>query len=142
MQANEIAAKLDESVKKTAADAEAALVEQSADQEMRRIIADAFTRSSMFKLAVAKAYANYGRWPANAKEAGLANPKEYAGEAVASIALEINGVVTIALEQRLGTNAKIQLIPKVNEQTMQMAWPCVGTNFPELSRYQTVCTSE
>ena len=142
VQANEIAATLDESVKKTVADAEAALVQQSGDQEMRRIIADAFTRSSMFKTAIAEAYANYGRWPANAKEAGLANPKEYAGEAVTSIALEANGVVSIALDQRLGTNAKIQLIPKVNAQTMQISWRCVGTNFPELPRYQSVCTSE
>ena len=140
-QANEITAGLDASVKKTVADAESALAQQTSDQETRRIIADAIGRSSMFKTAIAEAYANYGRWPENAKEAGLANPKDYAGEAVTSIALEANGVVSIALDQRLGTNAKIRFIPNANAQTMQIVWRCVGINFPGLARFQTVCTT-
>ena len=141
-QANEITVGLDAAIKKTLADADAALATQTSDQETRRIIADAFIRAAAFKTVISEVYATEGRWPATAKEVGLANPKEYAGEAVTSIALAANGVITIALDQRLGTNAKIRLIPTVNTQTMQMAWRCVGTNFPKLSHYQTVCTTQ
>ncbi len=141
-QANEITAGLDAAIKQTMTDVDTALASQTSDQETRRLIADAFMRANVFKAVVSESYATEQRWPESAKQVGLANPKEYAGEAVTSIVLGANGVITITLDERLGTNAKLSLIPKANAQTMQMVWRCAGTNFPTLTRYQPVCSTE
>lgn len=141
-QANKITRQLDESVRKTLADAEGALNRQSDDLETRRLIFDAFSRAANFKTAVAEASSAYGRLPKNAAEAGTSDLTGVAGEAVSSISLAKNGVIVITLNERLAKNATFRLIPTLDPQTFGTAWRCESENYPALVQYMPQCSAK
>ena len=135
-QANQITEELDTSVRKSVADAQAALAQQTSESEQRRLIGMALALFSAPKVAIAEYYANSMAYPKTLAEAGFGS-ETASNEAVLALKLEANGVIAAQLRPVLGNNAVLRLIPKTSNYGTQ--WTCVGTGVANLHRMVPVC---
>ena len=139
VEADAITAKLDASVERSVSGARAALDAQAGDEDKRRLANEALGRASMVRVALSEYYMSNGRWPANAREAGLGTPESFAGGAVARIDVGANGVVVVALDDTLAQGARIRLTPAANPRTYAVDWQCSTEGADALRRYLPGC---
>ncbi len=123
-QAQGIANELDAAVTESVNNANETMIAQADEMQQRALAADALTRASMFKTALAEYFMSNGQWPKGQTEAGLAKPESYAGGAVSSISVAEKGVVVITLNSQIESGAKIKLIPDANMQSYVINWRC------------------
>lgn len=138
-QAAEVAQALDASVGRSIAGAREAMAREAASVETRSRIADGLARASMFKLAVAETYMSQGRWPLHAADAGLGDPENYAGGAVAAIALESEGRVVVRYVDEIAPGAVVRLVPQVRAGIGSIDWRCEAEGFPDRSTLPPDC---
>lgn len=146
-EAQQIAAELDAEVDRSVADAKAALDEQAATESRLRevqaaeaeqlrqtaLAAEALARASLFKTMLAEHYMNSAQWPRNMDELGQGRPEDHAGGPVASIGLEAEGVVVIAIKPDVAAGAALRLVPSVKPSGM-IDWTCRAENYPAAQR--------
>ena len=138
-EADDIAANLDASIDRSISGAREAMDEQAAEQDKRRLAADALNRAAMFKVALSEYYMSTGKWPADAREAGLGPAESFAGGAVSRIDVGANGAVIVTLNDTLAAGAKIRLQPNANPQSGMINWRCSTEGADALRRYLPVC---
>jgi hypothetical protein len=61
-------------------------------------LAEALSRASMHKVAIAEYYLSMGKWPDGPEAAGLLPAEQYGGRGVHGIRVEPDGVIVIALD--------------------------------------------
>jgi len=69
-QAKKITDSVDASVKRSVDSAQRAFEAQAADQNKRRMLAEAVAQTQMYKVALTESFMSNGQWPAKASEAG------------------------------------------------------------------------
>ena len=138
-EANTIAGELDASIDRSIADARQALDTQAGEQDKRRLAADALNRAAMFKVALSEYYLSTGKWPADARQAGLAPAESFAGGAVSRIDVGGNGAVIVTLDHSLAAGAKIRLRPEANPESGLINWRCSIEGPAALHRYLPSC---
>jgi hypothetical protein len=138
-EADAIAGNLDASIDQSVSDARKALDAQAGEQDKRRLAADALNRAAMFKVALSEHYVSAGKWPADARQAGLAPPKSFAGGAVSRIDVGANGAVIVTLDESLAAGAKIRLRPDADPESGVIDWHCSIEGSAALQRYLPSC---
>ena len=146
-QARDIATELDASVERSVAGAKSAFDQQVAAEDARRSdmekqaeqmrataqAAEALARASVMKTALVEYYMSMGQWPAKISDVGMGQPGDFAGGPVASIHLEPEGVITIALKPDVAPGARLRLVPRVTPAGM-VEWRCRATGYPAAER--------
>lgn len=138
-EADDIAGNLDASIERSISGAREALDAQATEQDKRRLATDALNRAAMFKLALSEYYVSTGKWPANAREAGLGPAESFAGGAVSRIDVGTNGTIIVTLNDTLAAGARIRLQPDANLQGGMINWRCSTEGAEALRRYLPAC---
>ena len=94
---------------------------------------EALARASVMKTALVEYYMSMGQWPAKISDVGMGQPGDFAGGPVASIHLEPEGVITIALKPDVAPGAQLRLVPRVTPAGM-VEWRCRATGYPAAER--------
>ena len=95
--------------------------------------ADALARASVMKVALVEYYMSMGQWPLKTTDVGMGQPGDFAGGPVASINLEPEGVIAIALKPEVALGARIRLVPQV-KPTGMIEWTCRPTGYAAAER--------
>ncbi len=133
-------------IEKAAADsvarARAGLDAQAQDLRRREMASAALSAGQGHKVAVSEFYANSGKLPAAATEAGLSsNPRTYANDGALGVSIEPAGVIRIDLGDLLARGGTIRLIPTADPATYLLRWRCEAIAFPDMARYHPQCTT-
>lgn len=98
------------------------------DYIMRTLVTDALSLSEQTKTAVTEYYLNFGEFPNNNVEAGLAEPEELNSSNVSQISVSADGLITINFrDQNIPENLRgttLELQAKI--QAGQIMWLCDG----------------
>lgn len=146
-QAQDIASELDASVERSVADAKSAFDEQAAAEDARRAelqkqgeqmkataqAADALARASVVKVAITEYHMSMGAWPTKTTDIGIGQPTDFAGGPVASITIEPEGVIAIAMKPEVALAARIRLVPRVTPAGM-IEWTCRPAGYAAAGR--------
>lgn len=98
--------------------------------------ADAIARARDIQAAVQAYFDSHEGWPRNLAELSLGYPDRYADHAVASISVQPNGVVAIAMKPHVARGGVIRLTPSVRPDG-RVDWECRATNYPDATRLPT-----
>ncbi len=109
------------------------------DYTVRAKVSEGLNVAGAAKLAVAETYASNGStWPATNASAGLAAPTSITGNAIASVTVGANGVITILTNGTVGGN------PTMNAQSLYLtptdnggsvSWKCSIGGLTSLYKY-------
>lgn len=139
-QAKKITDSVDASVKRSVDSAQQAFEAQAADQNKRRMLAEAVAQTQMYKVALTESFMSNGRWPAKASEAGLPQNNSKAGGAIRDIAVGQGGTITVSFDGNFTEGALFQLVPQADPDTYQVHWQCKTSGDPDLQRYLPDCS--
>ena len=139
-QAKKITDSVDASVKRSVDSARQAFEAQAADQNKRRMLAEAVAQTQMYKVALTESFISNGQWPAKASEAGLPQNNPKAGGAIRDIAVGQRGTITVTFDESFAEGALFQLVPQADPDTYQVRWQCKTSGDPDLKRYLPDCS--
>ena len=139
-QAKKITDGVDASVKRSVDSAQQAFEAQAADQNKRRMLAEAVAQTQMYKVALTESFMSNGQWPAKASEAGLPQNNPKAGGAIRDIAVGQGGTITVTFDGSFAEDAQFQLVPQADPDTYQVRWQCRTSGDPDLKRYLPDCS--
>lgn len=139
-QAKKITDSVDASVKRSVDSAQQAFEAQAADQNKRRMLAEAVAQTQMYKVALTESFMSNGQWPAKASEAGLPQNNRKAGGAIRDIAVGQSGTITVSFDDNFAEGALFQLVPQADPDTYQGSWQCKTSGDPDLKRYLPDCS--
>ena len=140
-QARNITASVDASVQQSIAGAQQAFDAQAAEQNKRRMAAEAVAQTQMYKMALTESFMANGKWPASAAEIGLPENNHKAGGAIRNITVGERGTVTVTFDNNFAEGARFQLSPQADPTTYQVRWQCSTSGDPDLKRYLPNCSS-
>lgn len=138
-QAKTITDSVDASVKRSVDIAQQAFEAQAADQNKRRMLAEAVAQTQMYKVALTESFMSNGQWPAKASDAGLPQNNPKAGGAIRDIAVGQRGTITVTFDGSFAEGAQFQLVPQTDPDTYQVRWQCRTSGDPDLKRYLPDC---
>lgn len=139
-EAKNITDSVDASVKQSVDSARQAFEAQAADQNKRRMLAEAIAQTQMYKVALTESFMSNGKWPAEASEAGLPQNNGKAGGAIRNIAVGERGTITVTFDGSFADGALFQLVPQADSDTYQVRWQCRTSGDPDLKRYLPDCS--
>lgn len=139
-QAKKITASVDASVKQSIDSAQQAFEAQAADQNKRRMAAEAIAQTQIYKVALTESFMSNGKWPAKASDAGLQQVNEKVGGAIRNISVGDHGTITVTFDGNFAEGALFQLIPQADSDTYQVRWQCRTSGDPDLKRYLPDCS--
>ena len=139
-QAKKITDSVDASVKRSVDSAQQAFEAQAADQNKRRMLAEAVAQTQMYKVALTESFMSNGQWPAKASDAGLPQNNSKAGGAIRDIAVGQRGTITVSFDGNFAEGALFQLVPQADPDTYQVRWQCKTSGDPDLKRYLPDCS--
>ena len=139
-QAKKITDSVDASVKRSVTSAQQAFEAQAADQNKRRMVAEAVAQTQMYKVALTESFMSSGQWPAKASDAGLPQINSKAGGAIRDIAVGQRGTITVTFDGNFAEGALFQLVPQADPDTYQVRWQCRTSGDPDLKRYLPDCS--
>lgn len=101
--------------------------------KIKEYIAEGLNLASSAKVATAEYYANYGKFPQNNYEAGLANAQDIWGRGVKSVAIEPEGKIIIRFKEEVNPQepATITLTTTDPKDTGAFVWKCSSENIPQ-----------
>ena len=132
---------VDASVRKSVDSAQHAFDAQAADQNKRRMAAEAIAQTQLYKVALTESFMANGKWPARASEAGLQQDSTDVGGAIRKISVGDRGKVTVTFDGNFSEGARFELIPYADPSTYQVQWQCRTSGDADLKRYLPRCTS-
>ena len=138
--AKKITDSVDASVRQSVDSARQAFEAQAADQNKRRMAAEAIAQTQMYKMALTESFMTNGKWPAKASEAGLPQNSAKAGGALRNIEVGERGTITVTFDGNFAEGALLQLVPQADPDTYQVRWQCRTSGDPDLKRYLPDCS--
>lgn len=141
-EAKKIAQSVDASVKQSIDSAQQAFEAQAADQNKRRMAAEAIAQTQSYKVALTESFMSNGKWPAKASDAGLPQSNAKAGGAIRDISVDERGAITVAFDGNFAEGALVQLVPQADPDTYQVRWRCRTSGDPDLKRYLPDCSQD
>lgn len=139
-QAKRITDGVDESVRRSVASAQQAFDAQAADQDRRRMAADALAQTQGYKVALTESFMSNGAWAAQAADAGLPPHRTNAGSAIRDIAVGAQGTITVTFDENFAPGTRLRLVPQSDPGTYQVRWRCSTTGDADLKRYLPDCS--
>jgi hypothetical protein len=133
---------VDASVRQSVDSARQAFEAQAADQNKRRMAAEAIAQTQSYKVALTESFVSNGKWPAKASDAGLPQHNAEAGGAVRDISVDERGAITVAFDGNFAKGALLQLLPQADPDTYQVRWRCRTSGDPDLKRYLPDCSQD
>ncbi len=97
------------------------------DYTKRAHVSEGFTLASAAKTGVSEYYSSEGTWPGTNSDAGVASAASITGNAVTSVTIAGNGVITVVYNGKVdssGTSA-VTLTPAAGAGSI--TWDCTGT---------------
>jgi len=140
-QARNITDGVEASVQQSIDKARQAFDAQAADQNKRRMAAEAVSQMLVYKVALTESFMANGKWPAKASEAGLPENNDKAGGAIRDITVGEHGTITVSFDNNFADGALLQLVPQADPGTYQVRWQCTTAGDPDLKRYLPNCSS-
>ena len=140
-QARHITTSVDASVQQSIAGAQQAFDAQAAEQDKRRMAAEALAHTQMYKVALTESFMANGKWPASATGIGMPENNDRLGGAVRNITVGERGTVTVTFDNHFAEGARFQLVPQADPDTYQVRWQCRTSGDPDLKRYLPSCSS-
>lgn len=141
-EAKEITQSVDASIKQSVDSARQAFEAQAADQNKRRMAAEAIAQTQSYKVALTESFMSNGKWPANASDAGLPQNNAKAGGAIRDISVDERGTITVAFDGNFAEGAQLRLVPQADPDTYQVRWRCRTSGDPDLKRYLPDCSQD
>jgi hypothetical protein len=139
-EAKKITQSVDASVKQSVDSAQQAFEAQAADQNKRRMAAEAMTQTQSYKVVLTESFMSNGHWPAKASDAGLPQNNVKAGGAIREISVGERGAITVSFDGNFAEGALLQLLPQADPDTYQVRWRCRTSGDPDLKRYLPDCS--
>lgn len=139
-QAKKITDSVDASIKQSVDSAQQAFEAQAADQNKRRMVAEAVAQTQVYKVALTESFMSNGQWPAKASDAGLPQNNSKAGGAIRDIAVGQRGTITVTFAGDFAEGALFQLVPHADPDTYQVRWQCRTSGDEDLKRYLPDCS--
>lgn len=139
-EAKKITQSVDASIKQSVDSAQQAFEAQAADQNKRRMVAEAIAQTQSYKVALTESFMSNGKWPAKASEAGLLQNNAKAGGAIRDIAVDQHGAISVTFDGNFAEGALFQLVPQADPDTYQVRWRCKTSGDPDLKRYLPDCS--
>lgn len=99
-------------------------IPQYQDYTKRSHVSEGLNLASAAKNSIADFYAAMGHWPGSNTSAGIPAANTIIGNAVTSVAIGANGVITITYNAKVAAGATIQLTP--TDATGSITWNCTG----------------
>ena len=140
-QTRNITASVDASVQQSIAGAQQAFDAQAADQNKRRMAAEAVAQTQMYKVALTESFMANGKWPTKASEIGLPDNNDKVGGAIRNIVVGERGTITVSFDNHFAESARYRLVPQADPDTYQVRWQCSTSGDPDLKRYLPNCSS-
>jgi hypothetical protein len=93
------------------------------------------------RTAIAEAYMNMGRMPANATEAGLSPPEQYRGRTLKSATLQGDGRLELVFDAQSGVDGgRVWLFPDTTHAgATGIQWRCETSDYPLIARAAPTC---
>lgn len=97
------------------------------DYTKRSHVSEGLSLAGSAKLAVTEFYADRGAWPSTNSSAGLQPEGQIRGNAVNSVGLSGNGVITITYNSKVdATNNTLIMTPTSTNDAGSVTWSCTG----------------
>ena len=137
--ARKITEGVDASVRKSVDSAQQALDAQAAEQDKRRMAAEAIAQTQLYKVALTESFMANGKWPTRASEAGLPQDNPGAGGAIRNISVGDRGRITVTFDKSFAEGARFELLPEADPGTFQVRWQCRTSGDADLKRFLPQC---
>lgn len=132
-------AKEQEQIRRTLGEAQATLA-GSADKTSLLMREDLMLVAGM-RTAIAEAYMNMGRMPANATEAGLSAPGQYRGKTLESATLRGDGRIELVFDAQSGVDGgRVWFVPDTTRANATgIQWRCETSDYALIARAAPTC---
>jgi hypothetical protein len=132
-------AKEQEQIRRTLGEAQTTLA-GSADKTSLLMREDLVLVAGM-RTALAEAYMNFGRMPANAAEAGLSAPEQYRGKTLKSATLLADGTIELVFDAQSGVDGgRVRFVPDLTHvNATGIQWRCETDDYPLIARVAPTC---
>ena len=114
------------------------------DYTKRAHVSEGINLAASAKGAVTEYYVSEGKWPKTNTEVGLPDSTAIKGNAVTSVAIADNGVITVTYNGKVENGTTVDFTPNVPETGGgSISWKCTpgGTNPVDTKYLPTVCRS-
>lgn len=98
------------------------------DYTKRAHVAEGLNLISEARAKITESYGVRGVWPSDNAEAGLAASTSITGNAVKSVAVSANGVITVTYNTKVIAGSTISLSPTLSQGSV--LWSCTGGDLP------------
>jgi len=114
--------------------------EQQREKSLRAIyIAEGLRLAGNAKVAITEYYMMNGQFPRSNREAGLAEPTQFSGEALTSLVVSFDGEIILNYNRKSGVHrGMIRLTPDVRA-THMIQWQCKSRNFKSINQWAPGC---
>ncbi len=97
------------------------------DYTKRSHVSEGLSLAGAAKMGVSEYYADKGAWPTTNGNVGLATANSITGNAVNSVAVGNNGVITITYNAKVdATDNTITITPSASATSGSITWDCTG----------------
>lgn len=104
-------------------------------------IAQGLHQAANVRQVVMQYYWQYGSFPNSNNQAGLKEPTEFSSDAVRSITVGMQGVITITYNSMGGVNdGQIILTPDYTNDNVGVQWKCETKSFPGIEELAPQCS--
>lgn len=129
----------------TAMKDEVAAEHTAAELEQQRYLLKSYRMEGLaaaqsVKVAIAEVFTSTGKLPASNKEAGVAEPEQFNGQALQSLQVGRAGIITLAYNEKSGVrDGRILLIPDISNTTVVIKWRCESPDFKDIAVSMAQC---
>ncbi|HPQ96549.1 MAG TPA: pilin [Thiolinea sp.] len=98
------------------------------DYTKRAHVSEGLSLAGAAKMGVSEYYADKGSWPSTNAAVGLATATSISGNAVNSVDVGANGVITITYNTKVESGKTIIITPAASTTAGSITWSCTGGN--------------
>jgi len=92
------------------------------------------------KVAITEYYMNYGKLPHSNREAGVAEPDKFSGQALRRLTVDAHGAIELTYDEKSGIGGgTIRLVPDVSNATAMITWRCQSPDFSDIALSVAQC---
>ena len=111
------------------------------DYTKRSHVSEGLSLAGAAKMGVTEYYSDKGQWPTSNADVGLASSASIKGNAVSSVAVGANGVITITYNTKVESGKSIIMTPTSSNTAGSITWVCntAGANTVQAKYRPATC---
>ena len=103
-------------------------------------ISEGFQKSMVVKMYISQYFSEKDKLPSSNTELGIPEPASFKGNALDSIEVTANGIITLKYNKMSGvSNGVIYLVPDVSNSISGIAWQCSTPSFNNIESWAPQC---